>query len=113
LTNSSRENGWADQALDFDVRFHDQLSAACGNRRLQAEIAKYRRLVRAFCRMLDHSPTLLRAFREHQSILEALERRDPLQARWTMEAHIVARMQATLEEIRSRHKVESREKQDK
>ena len=97
LDRSYGKNGWLEQALDFDVHFHDQLAAACGNSRLQAEIAKYRRLARVFCRMIDNLPKLRTAFREHLPILEALERRDPPQARRAMETHIKARMEGVLE----------------
>jgi DNA-binding GntR family transcriptional regulator len=102
LEKSSGKKGWIEQAFDFDDWFHTRLAAACCNGRLQAEIAKYRRLACVFCRMIDDFPRLLQAFREHLLILEAMERRDPFQARRAMEDHIESRMQAVLQEVKSR-----------
>src|SRR5688572_22982593 len=42
---------WSARALEFDARFHDAIAEAGGNRRLRDDIARYRLLVRAFCRL--------------------------------------------------------------
>lgn len=96
--STSRPN-WALRAIEFDIRFHDALAAACGNERLRAEIAKYRRLVRAFCRATSTPENLQQSFAEHLEILNALERCDGVAAHWAMTTHIEARMQAALKEV--------------
>ncbi len=90
---------WALRAIEFDIRFHDALAAACGNERLRAEIAKYRRLVRAFCRATSSPDNLQQAFAEHLEILTALERGDGAAAHWAMTSHIESRMRAALQEV--------------
>ena len=73
--------GWENQALEFDLHFHDTLTSCCGNRRLQQEIARYRRLVRGFCRIVGRREILQQAFAEHLEILAAVESRKPAAAR--------------------------------
>jgi DNA-binding GntR family transcriptional regulator len=97
----SNTRGWTNRALDFDVRFHNLLAAATQNERLRAEIAKYRHLVRAFCRMSGTPQNLRDAMHEHARILKALEARDPAAARRAMAAHIDARLKAVLQELDS------------
>ena len=58
---------WNRQAFEFDVRLHDAIAAASGNRRLRQEIAKYRLLVRAFCRMTGSSENLRESLKEHRT----------------------------------------------
>src|SRR5882672_2608368 len=87
---------WTRQALDFDVRFHDAIAAASGNRRLRQEIAKYRLLVRAFCRMTGSSETLRDALREHQTVLKALAEKHPTSAGQAMALHVQKRVDAVL-----------------
>jgi DNA-binding GntR family transcriptional regulator len=87
---------WARQALDFDARFHDAVAAASGNRRLRQEIAKYRLLVRAFCRMTGNSENLREALREHQAVLRALAERQPSAAGQAMAQHVQKRVDAVL-----------------
>ena len=87
---------WTRKALDFDVRLHDALAAAAGNRRLGQEIAKYRLLVRAFCRISGNSGNLREALQEHQAVLQALEGRQPAAAGHAMARHIQKRLDAVL-----------------
>jgi DNA-binding GntR family transcriptional regulator len=87
---------WTKQALDFDSRFHDAVAAASGNRRLRQEIAKYRLLVRAFCRMTGSSENLRDALREHQTVLKALAERQPAAAGQAMAHHVQKRVDAVL-----------------
>ncbi len=95
---------WAARAIELDVRFHDEIAAASGNRRLQAEIRKYRHLVRAFCRLSAGAENLREALEEHRRILAALSARDSEGARKQMAAHIAARLEAVLREIDSQDK---------
>jgi DNA-binding GntR family transcriptional regulator len=99
LNSSVDSRGWSTRALDFDVRFHNVLATATDNDRLRADIAKYRHLVRAFCRMSGNQQNLRAAMSEHARILDALEARDPAAARQAMADHIAARLQAVLSEI--------------
>jgi len=87
---------WSRKALDFDVRFHDALAAASGNRRLRQEIAKYRLLIRAFCRMIGNAENLREAMKEHQAVLKALTDRTPAAAGQSMAQHIQKRLDAVL-----------------
>jgi len=87
---------WIRQALDFDVRFHDALAAAAGNRRLRQEIAKYRLLVRAFCRMTGNAENLRSAMKEHEAVLKALADRAPAAAGQAMAQHVQKRLDAVL-----------------
>jgi len=99
LNASADSRGWTTRALDFDVRFHNVLAAATNNQRLRAEIAKYRHLVRAFCRMSGNPQNLREAMREHERIVDALEARDPAAARRAMAGHIQARLAGVLHEL--------------
>lgn len=96
LVAAAGSANWPARAIDFDIRFHDALAAACGNERLRAEIAKYRRLVRAFCRSSGSHENLTRAFQEHLEILDAVEARDGVRARRAMADHIQKRLDAVL-----------------
>ncbi len=90
---------WARRAIDFDLDFHAAVAEASGNRRLRDDIARYRRLVRCFCRLTGSSRNLQAALIEHLSILEALERRRPATARKAMQTHISNRQDAVLAEL--------------
>jgi len=87
---------WTRRALDFDQRFHDAVAASSGNRRLRQEIAKYRLLVRAFCRMTGNSENLRDALREHQAVLKALAEKQPGAAGQAMAHHVQKRVDAVL-----------------
>lgn len=87
---------WARQAMDFDVRFHDVIASASGNRRLRQEIAKVRLLVRAFCRMTGSGENLREALAEHQQVLKALADRQPASAGQAMARHVQKRLDAVL-----------------
>ena len=98
LAASTGRPNWALHAIEFDNRFHDTVAEACGNARLRTEIAKYRRLVRAFCRATGSPENLQQAFAENLEILDALEKGDAVAAHWAMSAHIESRMRAALAE---------------
>jgi DNA-binding GntR family transcriptional regulator len=102
LADAPAGAGWAERAIDFDIRFHDALADACGNARLRAEITKYRHLVRAFCRLSGSTANLRASIDEHRCILDALRARDPAAARHAMTAHIEARLHAVLRETDAR-----------
>jgi DNA-binding GntR family transcriptional regulator len=90
---------WTARALAFDLRFHDAVAAAAGNRRLQADIARYRLLVRAFCRMTGTRENLLDALNEHRAILAALEARDADAAARLAALHVDRRFKVVLNEL--------------
>lgn len=96
LTAAPDSPEWTRQALDFDQKFHDAIAAASGNRRLRQEIAKYRLLVRAFCRMTGSSENLRDALREHQAVLKALVEKHPTSAGQAMAHHVQKRVDAVL-----------------
>lgn len=87
---------WTRAALEFDVRFHDAIAIASGNRRLRQEIAKYRLQVRAFCRMTGNVGNLREALAEHQLVLKALAERNPAAAGQAMAKHVQKRLDAVL-----------------
>jgi DNA-binding GntR family transcriptional regulator len=99
LARNSSSREWPRRALDFDLRFHDAIARAAKNGRLRAEVARYRLLVRAFCRITGSPENLKDAFREHEAILRALEARDPEAAGKAMASHIDARVKVVLREI--------------
>ncbi len=87
---------WSRNALAFDVRFHDAIAAASGNPRLRQEIAKYRLLVRAFCRATGKTENLREALVEHQEVLRAMNERQPAAAGQAMARHVQKRLDAVL-----------------
>jgi DNA-binding GntR family transcriptional regulator len=99
LLGSAGRLNWAAEALESDVLFHEWLSQAAGNRRLEDDIRRYRLLVRSFCRMVGSVENLTAAAREHLAILDAVERREGEAARQAMHAHIDARLDSVLREI--------------
>src|SRR5262245_21700869 len=99
LASATSRPNWAIPAIEVDIRFQDTIAAAAGNERLRADIIKYRRLVRAFCRATGSAENLRQALAEHLEILQALEKSDGVAAHWAMTNHIKARMQAALEEV--------------
>ncbi|MEX2214502.1 MAG: GntR family transcriptional regulator [Phycisphaeraceae bacterium] len=96
LASSMKKVDWPQRALEFDLFFHDTIAAASGSERLRQDIARYRLLVRAFCRLSGDDRNLREAFAEHGRILEALERREGDLARALMISHVDARLQDVL-----------------
>lgn len=96
LASQRDDVDWPARAITFDVHFHDQIAEATGNRRLRDDIARYRLLVRSFCRLTGRSSNLDQAFSEHGEILAALRERDPVRARQAMISHIETRLAAVL-----------------
>jgi len=99
LDRARDASDWTPRALDFDLRFHDAIAAASGNRRLQGDIARYRLLVRAFCRMTGTRENLIEALSEHRAILAALEARDSAEAARLAALHVDQRYKAVLNEL--------------
>ncbi|WP_437221662.1 GntR family transcriptional regulator [Planctomicrobium sp. SH661] len=99
LLNLQTDVDWCVRALECDLWFHEQLARAAQSSRLQAEIDRYRLLVRSFCRIVGSTQNLLDAVQEHLNIVSALEKRDPEAARAAMASHIEARLQVVLHEI--------------
>ena len=99
LVSDSTAPDWSRRAIDFDLGFHAAVAEACGNRRLRDDIARYRRLVRCFCRLTGSLRNLQAALLEHLAILEALDHRRPAAARKAMQVHIRNRQEAVLAEL--------------
>ena len=99
LDRAPQDPGWTARALEFDLRFHDAVALAAGNRRLQADISRYRLLVRAFCRMTGTPGNLGDALREHREILAALEARDAARAARAAASHVDNRFKVVLAEL--------------
>lgn len=99
LLRRRKEVDWAARAIQFDLRFHDVIAEHSGNRRLRDDVARYRRLVRCFCRLTGNQENLRTALDEHLQILEALEQRRGPAAAKAMQTHIQNRLQAVLAEL--------------
>lgn len=99
LEGESTSDAWAARALDFDQRFHDAIAEASGNRRLRADIARYRLLARAFCRLTGSRENLREALKEHLDILSRLEARDGKGAARLAAEHVEKRCQAVLAQL--------------
>ncbi len=99
LSAKRKPENWAELAIEFDLQFHDAVAEACGNGRLRDDIARYRRLVRCFCRLTGNDDNLQAAIAEHRTILAALKARRPATARKAMAAHIEKRLAAVLAEL--------------
>jgi DNA-binding GntR family transcriptional regulator len=74
--------------IDFDDEFHCVIAQASGNRRLEKDIERYRTIHRGLIPMRLKPEHVPQAFAEHMRLLDALERRDPEQARQAMSEHI-------------------------
>ena len=101
LAASFEAADWNERALAFDVLLHDSIAAACGNEHLRRDVARYRRLVQAFCRMTGSASNLRDAFDEHLKIVGALEARDGDVARRAMNKHIDARVKMVLGKVKT------------
>lgn len=99
LSAKRKPENWAELAIEFDLQFHDAVAEASGNGRLRDDIARYRRLVRCFCRLTGNDDNLHAAIAEHRTILAALRARRPATARKAMAAHIEKRLAAVLAEL--------------
>lgn len=99
LSGKRRPSNWAALAIEFDLEFHDAVAEAAGNRRLRDDIARYRRLVRCFCKLTGNDANLAAAIAEHRAILAAIEARRPAGARKAMVDHITKRQAAVLAEL--------------
>jgi len=74
--------------VKLDDEFHAAIASAAGSPRLAADINRYRQLHRVFNRSHTDASVLQQAAEEHQRILDALKKRDPEQARQTMQVHL-------------------------
>ena len=73
LKYALEDDDWANQALDLDLKFHELIAEASGNKRLINEINRYRLLVRAFCRITGNRLNLMDALEEHLVILNSIK----------------------------------------
>jgi DNA-binding GntR family transcriptional regulator len=96
LSQSTDDVDWCEKAITYDIRFHEAIASACGNKRLRDEIHRYRLLVRSFCVMTGRKATLQQALNEHVEILDAIATGRPSAARKAMTAHINARLEEVL-----------------
>ena len=90
---------WCEKAIAFDLRFHEAIATASGNKRLKDEIHRYRLLVRSFCVMTGRQATLQQALNEHIAILDALASGRPVAARKAMADHITSRLKEVLSRV--------------
>ena len=88
IAASFGNGGLVTRWADFDEMFHMTIAGACGSRRLEQDIARYRLLHRTFNRLTTTPEVLRQALAEHYRILNALERRDAKSAAAEMVAHI-------------------------
>ena len=95
------DDDWANQALDLDLKFHELIAQASGNKRLINEINRYRLLVRAFCRITGNRLNLMDALEEHLVILNSIKSGNVNEAANAMSSHIDARRDAVLSEFYS------------
>lgn len=79
---------WSMRWAEHDEAFHRDIATASGNKRLIADIVRYRLLHRSFNKLATDEKTLHRALEQHKRILSALEARDEARARKAMLAHI-------------------------
>lgn len=80
---------WQKEAINFDLLLHEAVAAACGNRRLKLEIARYSRLIQVMRLWAGRFPEdVSLAFDEHLVILEALRSRDKENCRRAMADHV-------------------------
>ncbi|MCY2973243.1 MAG: GntR family transcriptional regulator [Planctomycetota bacterium] len=99
LNQQLKEIDWCEKAIAYDLRFHETLATACGNKRLKDEIHRYRLLVRSFCVITGRQATLKQALSEHIAILDALATRRPSAARKAMAEHIASRLEEVLKRM--------------
>ena len=81
---------WTAAWADFDELFHQTIADASGNRRLAADIGRYRMLHKGINRLTTDAESLQAAMAEHLGILDAIEARDGRLARQRMVGHIGA-----------------------
>jgi len=77
-----------DRWTAFDEAFHQGIARSSGSARLFADIARYRLIHRGLNKTLFTRALVPQALAEHEAIIDALARRDPLEARAEMVRHI-------------------------
>jgi len=105
LNQQTGDIDWCAKAIAFDLRFHETIATASGNKRLKDEIHRYRLLVRSFCVMTGRQATLQQALSEHITILDALASGRPAVARKAMAEHITSRLNEVLSRMAVADKV--------
>jgi DNA-binding GntR family transcriptional regulator len=101
LAASSRSLGWSQRAWEADRQLHGLIAAHCPNRRLSREIARYGAFVQIVRETVGNRERALDlAIKEHQAIVAALRRRNPLKAAAAMRRHIGIAGQTAVEGIR-------------
>jgi DNA-binding GntR family transcriptional regulator len=84
-----RGAGWVERARQFDFQLHLTIADLCGNQPLRGAIYKcwqYKGL--SYVLAPDRSDSILRGYKEHLSILEALRAGDSQTAAAAMELHL-------------------------
>ena len=99
LAASTDEVDWEARELRFDLHFHGVIAEATENRRLKRDVLRYHRLVRGLSVITGSLENLRRALSEHESILDAMQARDPDAARRAMAFHINSSLQTALREL--------------
>jgi len=94
-----KARGWTAAWADFDELFHRTIAEACGNRRLTADIGRYRLLHKGINRMSTEPVALQGAMAEHLGILDAIEARDGRLAHERMVAHVGAWQEYFLRQV--------------
>jgi len=88
LGAATRNKEWERRWIEYDDMFHAAIAHSCGNQRLEKAIQRYRRLHRGINAMSVNLDNFEIAFREHETILHALESQDADAAHNAMVAHL-------------------------
>lgn len=88
LARTRNEPNWVELWADFDEEFHSAIAKASGSPRLWQDITRYHLLHRGFNKLSTTPEGLEHALVEHTRILDAIEKRDPEEARKAMVEHL-------------------------
>ena len=101
LENMRDDEDWRTHWAEHDVTFHREIYLASGNRRLAADIQRYRLLHHSFnTTLVADAETLSRAVDQHRQILTALEMHNGPAAREAMIEHIADFQKFFIRELR-------------
>ncbi len=89
LQAGRRDAAWSAREWEADRHLHELIAAACDNRRLAAEIARYSQLIQVIREVVGNQrEAQVAAIGEHLAILKALRAGKPDQAAEAMRRHI-------------------------
>jgi DNA-binding GntR family transcriptional regulator len=89
LKRTNRGRIWSESAMELDQRFHELISASCGNERLSAEIARYRILIQSIRRALGNQfSAQVDALAEHMRVIDHMVAGESDAAAREMAGHI-------------------------